>query len=86
MCFHQGSCLVEFVGGYREMARFSLGELIGTFTQKNPKVTLKSADDTDSQSNSEGPKETSESIGPAEADSPERQEKPAPLPTDRGTI
>ena len=62
----------------REMARFSLGELIGTFTQKNPKVTLKSADDTDSQSNSEGPKETSESIGPAEADSPEKQENPVP--------
>jgi hypothetical protein len=68
----------------REMARFSLGELIGTFMQKNPKVTLKSADDIDSQSNSEGPKEPSEeSIGPAEADS---QEKSAPLPTDRGTI
>ena len=67
----------------REMARFSLGELIGTFTQKNPKVTLKSADGTDSQSSSERPKEASET---PEADSPEKQENPAPLSLGSGTI
>ena len=70
----------------REMTRFSLGELIGTFTQKNPKVTLKSADNTNSQSNFERPEEASEKPDPVEADSPENQKNPAPPTTDSGTI
>lgn len=68
----------------REMARFSLGELIGTFTQKNPKVSLKSADDTNSQGSSENPEDTSETPDPTEADSPEKQENPAPPLPDSG--
>jgi hypothetical protein len=70
----------------REMTRFSLGELIGTFTQKNPKVTLKSADNTNSQSNFERPEEASEKPDPVEADSPENQKNPAPPTTDSNTI
>ena len=70
----------------REMARFSLGELIGTFTQKNPKVTLKSTDDTNSQSVFERPEEASEKPDPVEADSPENQKNPAPPTIDSGTI
>ena len=70
----------------REMARFSLGELIGTFSQKNPKVTLKSADVTNSQSSSERPEEASETPDSDEADSPEKQENPAPLSPGSGTI
>ena len=70
----------------REMARFSLGELIGTFSQKNPKVTLKSADNTNSQSSSEMPEEASETPDPAEAESPEKQENPTPPSPGSGTF
>jgi hypothetical protein len=65
----------------REMARFSLGEMIGTFSQKNPKVTLKSTDSTDSQSNFERPEEASET---PEADSPEKQKNPTSPATGSG--
>jgi len=70
----------------REMARFSLGELIGTFTQKNPKVMLKSADGTNSQSSSEIPEEASETPDSDEADSLEKQENPTSPATHPGTF
>ncbi len=70
----------------REIARYSLGELTGTLTQKNPKVTLKSADNTSSQSSSEKPEETSEKPASDEADAPEKQEKPTLPATGSGAI
>ena len=70
----------------REMARFSLGELIGTFTQKNPKVMFKSADGTNSQSSSEIPEEASETPDSDEADSLEKQENPTSPATHPGTF
>jgi hypothetical protein len=71
----------------RELARYSLGALIATFEQNNPKVTSNPAEDTirqsgsgtpGSETNEPDPVEGSEKPGPTEAEPPEKQEIPVP--------
>jgi len=71
----------------RELARYSLGALIATLEQKNPKVTLNSAEDTirqsssgtpGSETNKPNPAEGPEKPGPTEAEPPDKQDNPVP--------
>ena len=79
----------------RELARYSLGELISTLEQKNPQVALNPAEDTirqsssgtpGSETNNPNPAEGSEKPGPSEAELPEKQENPVPPLTRSDTL
>ena len=70
----------------REMARYSLSELIPTLVKKNPKETVEVAESIDSQKVPEKPAEVGPKPAPSAEKVPEETKNPAPRREEPGAI